>query len=69
VIISGITPTGTDAAMEYFASASALRDLRQRFAQEGSSGFPSAYQVAVRCRSKDTFLLASEYATHKVLSH
>jgi hypothetical protein len=27
VIISGITPTGTDAAMDYFSSATALRDL------------------------------------------
>lgn len=68
VIISGITPTGTDAAMEYFASASALHDLRQRFTREGISGFPSAYQVVVKCRSKDTFLLASEYAAHQVLS-
>jgi hypothetical protein len=68
VIISGITPTGTDAAMEYFASAPALRDLRQRFAHDGISGFPSAYQVVVKCRSKDTFLLASGYAVHQVLS-
>jgi hypothetical protein len=36
--------------MEYFASASALRDLRQRFAREGISGFPPAYQVVVKCR-------------------
>jgi hypothetical protein len=35
VIISGVTPTGTDAAMECFSSASALRDLRRRFQQQG----------------------------------
>jgi hypothetical protein len=67
VIISGITPTGTEAAMEYFSSGQALRDLRQRFSREGSAGFPAAYQVVVKCRSKDTFLLASEYAAHKVI--
>jgi hypothetical protein len=68
VIISGITPTGAEAAMEYFASPSALRDLRRRFRQEGYSGFPAAYQVVVKCRSKDTFLLASEYVAHQVLA-
>ncbi len=67
VIISGITPTGTEAAMEYFASAPALRDLRRRFSREGYAGFPAGYQVVVKCRSKDTFLLASEYAAHQVL--
>jgi hypothetical protein len=68
VVISGITATGTDAAMEYFSSPAALRDLRQRFLREGLSGFPTAYQVVVKCKSKDTFLLASEYAAHHVLA-
>ncbi len=68
VIVSGITPTGSDAAMDYFTSAAALRDLRRRFQSEGYTGFPSAYQVVVKCRSKDTFLLASEYAAHHVLA-
>jgi hypothetical protein len=67
VIVSGITPTGSEAAMEYFSSPAAVRDLKQRFAREGIPGFPAAYQVVVKCRSKDTFLLASEYATHQVL--
>jgi hypothetical protein len=68
VIVSGVTPTGTDAAMEYFSSPAALRDLRQRFARQGFAGFPAAYQVVVKCKSKDTFLLASEYAAHQVLA-
>lgn len=68
VIISGVTATGTDAAMEYFSSPAALRDLRRRFTHEGLSGFPSAYQVVVKCKSKDTFLLASEYLAHHVLA-
>jgi hypothetical protein len=67
VIISGITATGTEAAMEYYSSLGALRDLRQRFSREGIVGFPAAYQVVVKCRSKDTFLLACEYAAHQVL--
>jgi hypothetical protein len=69
VIMSGVTPTGTEAALEYFSSAGALRDLRQRFVREGLSGFPAAYQVVVKCKSKDTFLLASEYAAHQTLIH
>jgi len=67
LVISGVTPTGTEAAMEFFTSASALRDLRQRFQHDGYNGFPSGYQVVVKCRSRDTFLLTSEYAAHRVL--
>jgi len=67
VIISGITPTGAEAAMEYFTSATALRDLRRRFQREGYPGFPAGYQVVVKCRSTDTFLLAFEYVAHQVL--
>jgi hypothetical protein len=68
VVISGITPTGTDAAMQYFSSAASLRDLRQRFIREGLHGFPTAYQVVVKCKSTDTFLLASGYVAHQVLT-
>jgi hypothetical protein len=67
VVISGVTPTGTEAAMEFFTSPAALRDLRQRFQHDGLSGFPSSYQVVVKCRSRDTFLLTAEYAAHHVL--
>jgi hypothetical protein len=67
VVISGITATGTDAAMEYFSSPAALRDLRQRLLRDGLPGFPAAYQVVVKCKSKDSFLLASEYVAHHIL--
>ena len=67
VIISGITSAGANAAMEYLASPAALGDLRRRFAQEHLAGFPAAYQIVVKCRSRDSFLLASEYAAHRVL--
>lgn len=67
IVISGVTPTGSEAAMEFFTSAAALRDLRLRFQREGYRGFPSGYQVVVKCRSRDTFLLTSEYAAHHVL--
>jgi hypothetical protein len=67
VVISGVTPTGTEAAMEYFASPAALRDLLLRFQHEGYRGFPTAYQVVVKCRSRDTFLLTSEHEAHHAL--
>jgi hypothetical protein len=67
VIISGITSVGSHGAMEFFASPDALQDLRNRFQKEGMAGFPSAYQVVVRCRTNDTLLLSSEYAAHRVL--
>jgi hypothetical protein len=64
VIISGITSVGSNGAAEFFASARNLRDLKRRFQQEGLAGFPSAYQVVVRCKSNDTLLLSSDYETH-----
>jgi hypothetical protein len=68
VIISGITSVGSHGAMEFFASPDALQDLRSRFQKEGMAGFPSAFQVVVRCKTNDTLLLSSEYAAHRVLS-
>ncbi len=67
VVISGVTPTGVEAAIEFFSSAASMRDLRQRFLREGLSGFPKAYQVVVKCRSTDTFLQATGYVAHHVL--
>jgi len=67
VVISGITSVGSHGAMEFFASAAALQDLRNRFQKEGQSGFPNAYQVVVRCKANDTLLLSYEYAAHRVL--
>ena len=67
VVISGITSVGSHGAMEFFASAAAMQDLRNRFQKEGQSGFPNAYQVVVRCKANDTLLLSYEYAAHRVL--
>jgi hypothetical protein len=33
----------------------------ERFRKEGFSGFPAGYQVVVRCDSRDTLLLSTEY--------
>ena len=68
VIFSGITSVGTHGAAEFFSRPESLRALRDRFRSEGLSGFPSAYQVLVRCRSDDTLLLGTEYVTHRVLA-
>jgi len=67
LIISGITSVGADAAMEHFASPTSLNDLLQRFRREGFPGFPNAYQVIVKCRSKENLLLTYYYARHQVL--
>jgi hypothetical protein len=67
VIFSGITSVGTHGAAEFFSRPEPLRGLRDRFRAEGFSGFPSAYQVLVRCRSDDTLLLGAEYLTHRVI--
>ena len=67
IIFSGITSVGVQAAMEYFASPAALAELRGRFARENVHGFPAAYQVVVKCQSKDNSLLADEYAAYRIL--
>ena len=68
VIFSGITSVGTHGAAEFFSRPDSLRALRDRFRSEGFSGFPSAYQVLVRCRSDDTLLLGTEYLTHRAIA-
>jgi hypothetical protein len=68
VIFSGITSVGTHGAAEFFSRPELLRALRDRFRSEGLSGFPSAYQVLVRCRSDDTLLLGTEYLTHRTIA-
>jgi hypothetical protein len=45
VLFSGITGSpGAQAALQFFTSPSALRDLRARFRSEGHATFPAAYQ-------------------------
>jgi hypothetical protein len=66
VIISGLTSVGEQGAAEFFSSVKALSSLLERFRSEGRSGFPSGYQVVVRCNSRDTLLISTEYETHAV---
>jgi len=68
VIFSGLPSVGTHGALEYFASPKAMQDLRNRFRQSGLDGFPSSYQVVVRCKANDTLLLSSAYVAHLVLA-
>lgn len=68
VVFSGITSVGTHGAAEFFSRPESLRALRDRFRSEGFSGFPSAYQVLVRCRSDDTLLLGTEYLAHRAIT-
>jgi hypothetical protein len=66
VIISGLTSVGEQGAAEFFSSVKALSSLLERFRGEGRSGFPSGYQVVLRCNSRDTLLISTEYETHVV---
>lgn len=68
VIFSGMTSVGTQGAAEFFARPESLRVLRDKLAAQGYSGFPSAYQVVVKCGSNDTLLLSAEYAAHRVIA-
>ena len=68
VILSGLTSVGSHAAADFFTSAPELRRLRDRFREQGLNGFPSAYQVVVKCKSSDTLLISAEYETHAIIS-
>jgi hypothetical protein len=68
LIFSGITSVGAHGAAEFFSRPEGLNALLRRFAADGSAGFPSAYQVVVRCNSADTLLLSTEYAAHRVIA-
>jgi hypothetical protein len=67
IVFSGITSAGTHGAAEYFSSAKAVRNLRVIFAREGVNGFPSAYQVVVKCTFSNMLLVAYEYHSHRIL--
>jgi hypothetical protein len=66
-----VTGTGTSAALqsavEFFCSPSSMRDLRQRFAAQGVSGFPPNYQVVLRCTISGMRLLRYEYEAHVIV--
>ena len=66
VVISGLTSVGAQGAAEFFASPKSMQALLDHFRAEGHSGFPSAYQVVVRCTSRDTQLVTTEYAADVV---
>jgi hypothetical protein len=68
LVFSGITSVGAHGAADFFAKAEGLNVLRRHFASEGHNGFPSAYQVVVRCTSSDTLLVSTEYVTHRAIA-
>jgi hypothetical protein len=69
IIFSGITGSpGAQAAVEFFTSPAALRDLQARFRREGFNRFPAAYQVVVRCGVDAEVAINSVYETHRVMT-
>jgi hypothetical protein len=68
LIFSGITSVGAHGAAEFFSRPEGLNKLLKQLAAEGYTGFPSSYQVVVRCKSVDTLLLSTEYVAHRVIA-
>jgi hypothetical protein len=68
LIFSGITSVGAHGAAEFFARPESLNVLLRHLSTDGYSGFPSAYQVVVRCTSSDTLLLSTESVAHRVIA-
>jgi hypothetical protein len=67
VLVSCTNSQGCQAAMEFFASASGMRTLRDRLRADGEEGFPPAYQVVVRCDLYLSQPVAGTYQAHAVL--
>lgn len=67
IVVTGVSSVGIHGAMEFFSSRQNLAQLQARFRAGGYNGFPSSYQVAVRCTADDTMLLSTEYAGHVVI--
>ncbi|MCX6602639.1 MAG: hypothetical protein NTV52_03515 [Acidobacteria bacterium] len=67
LIVSGVSNVGTQGAMEFFTSPDRLTDLKGRFRRDGLAGFPTAYQVVVKCTAEDNLPLSCGYAGHVVL--
>ena len=67
LIVSGVSNVGVQGAMEFFASAERMQQLKQRFQQDGEPGFPESYQVVVRCTARDSLPLSCDYAAHYVM--
>ena len=67
VLVSCTNSQGCQAAMEFFASASGMRALRDKLRSEGHDGFPPAYQVVVRCDLHLSQPIAGAYEAHVVL--
>lgn len=69
LIFTGITGSpGAEAAVQFFSSPAALRDLKERFRREGHQSFPPAYQVVVRCGVDFEAAINSVYETHRVIA-
>jgi hypothetical protein len=66
-IVSGVSSACAHGAMEFFTSAPHLRALKQRFAAEGLSTFPDAYQVVIRCTVDNSTLITFDYEKHAIL--
>jgi hypothetical protein len=68
-LFSGITSAGPQAAEEFFQSPEGLRILESKMGLGGSSHFPEAYQVVVRCGLDHNLALNWQYEAHRVIKN
>ena len=68
-LFSGIMGSpGAQAAVQFFSSATAMRELLTKFRAEGHREFPPAYQVVVRCGVDAEVAINVVYETHRVMA-
>jgi hypothetical protein len=66
VVLSGAGSAGVQAAVEFFCSPLRMREMKNRFAAAGFSGFPPTYQVVIQAKTSGLRLISYEYVTHVV---
>jgi len=66
MVVSSTISAASQAILEFYRSGAALRDLKKRIESSRRKGFPTTYQVLIRCRTDGVALLGFEYVSHDV---
>jgi hypothetical protein len=67
-VFSGLTSAGSQAAQEYFTSASALNELSSKLGVGGSRVWPRAYQVVVDASTSGNLPIKYRYKAHRIIT-
>jgi hypothetical protein len=67
-VFSGLTSAGSQAAQEYFTSATALNELGAKMGVGVSKAWPRAYQVVVDATTSGNLPIKYRYKAHRIIT-